>query len=380
MAAQPLNAPIENKSNEVFWYYITNGKATINGLTTTNTDIKIPRYIEDDGVKYSVTEIIFERASLTSLDVSASLDLERIDCMANELTALDVRNCKSLKTLLCSTNLLKTLNVNGATKLTTLYCYSNLLTTLDMRNTNLNSPDAVIYCNKNFIGSLDDIIGLTDVTGMFTNFRLTYYDQLDSKYLPLRRFTDVGWDYIFGGSDKWYVNELLFALDRHLFAGVSETKFAPDASMTRAMLVTVMQRYAAAPNVAADNRFSDVAADAWYANAVAWAAKNNIVAGVSPTEFAPNANVTREQFATILYRYAKGYLKIDVSKTQPLSKFVDVLDVSAYATDAVKWCVANGIIKGKWDDNFDDIIDPLGNATRAEVATMIHRFDEVLNP
>ncbi|MDR0812997.1 MAG: S-layer homology domain-containing protein [Oscillospiraceae bacterium] len=377
---QPLNTDIERKSNEDFWYYIIDGAATIWGLNTTDTDIKIPRYIEDGGVKYSVTEIILAFEKLTSLDVSESVDLERIDCMANELNTLDVRNCKSLKELLCINNVLKTLYVNGCAELTSLYCNSNLLTTLDLRNTNLNSPDAQIYCNNNFIESLDDIIGLTDVTGMFTNFRLTYYNQLDSKYLPLRNFTDIGWDYIYEGKDKWYVKELLFALDRYLFSGISETEFAPDAPMTRAMLVTVMQRYAVAPNVVSDNRFSDVAADAWYANAVAWAAKNHIVAGVSPTEFAPNANVTREQFAAILYKYAKDYLKIDVSKTVGLSKFVDVDEISDYAINAIKWCVANGIISGKWDDNFDDIIDPIGNSTRAEVATMLHRFDELVNP
>ncbi|MGN1008724.1 MAG: S-layer homology domain-containing protein, partial [Butyricicoccus sp.] len=175
-------------------------------------------------------------------------------------------------------------------------------------------------------------------------------------------FTDI--------SGHWGKDAICYAVENGLFSGVSATKFAPNDSMTRAMLVTVLSRMEGA-DYDASNVFSDVAADAWYAEAVAWAADQKVVSGVSATEFAPNANVTREQMAAILYRYAtlKGY---DVSKSTALSAFDDASAVSAYAQPALAWAVAEGLISGRTATT----LAPQGTATRAEVASVLMRFQQ----
>jgi hypothetical protein len=177
-------------------------------------------------------------------------------------------------------------------------------------------------------------------------------------------FTDVA-------AKNWFYNDVVYAVQNSLYAGTSATTFSPNDPMTRGMLVTVMHRYAGLIVPKAANPFSDVPSGTWYTQAVIWAAENGIVGGIGGGKFAPNDNVTREQFATILYRYAKDYMGIaDTGKTPAELTFADSAGVSSYAREAVKWCVANGIISGKPGNLFD----PKGNATRAEVAAMIHRY------
>ena len=139
--------------------------------------------------------------------------------------------------------------------------------------------------------------------------------------------------------------------------------------MTRAMLVTVLWRYEGEPE-AGKNTFSDVPNGQWYTNAVAWAAENGIVGGVGNNRFDPDGEITREQMATILFRYAekKG---IDTSKRGSLNIFSDEKQLSAYAKDAVQWAVAEQIINGS-----DGKLLPQGSATRAQVATILMRFIE----
>lgn len=175
-------------------------------------------------------------------------------------------------------------------------------------------------------------------------------------------FTDVG-------KDDWFYNAVTYAYNNHLFSGISDTIFAPNGTMTRAMLVTVLYSYDKPPKSTAANPFSDVPDDAWYANAVIWAADNSIVAGIGEGQFAPNNNITREQVAAILYRFAKDYKGFDVSNTSELA-FNDNDDIAVYAQNAVKWCVANKIITGMDGNRFE----PLGSATRAQVAAMMQRF------
>ena len=152
--------------------------------------------------------------------------------------------------------------------------------------------------------------------------------------------------------------------------GVSATEFAPQGTMTRAMIVTVLYREAGSPAVAEASSFSDVPAGEWYSDAVAWAAHNSIVGGVGDNKFDPNGNITREQMATILYRYASGK-DIDTSARADLSAFPDAQNVSSYALDAMKWAVAEGLVNGS-----DGKLLPQGNATRAQVATILMRFIE----
>ncbi|MGM9562639.1 MAG: leucine-rich repeat protein [Faecousia sp.] len=175
-------------------------------------------------------------------------------------------------------------------------------------------------------------------------------------------FTDVA-------EKAWYHDAVEYAVTNGLMKGVGNGKFDPEGSMTRAMLVTVLWRYEGEP-AEGENTFIDVPDGTWYTEAVAWAAANGVVGGVGNGKFEPEGNITREQMATILFRYAqkKG---IDTSKRGELSGFPDSGKVSSWAKDAMQWAVAEDIINGS-----DGKLLPQGNATRAQVATILMRFIE----
>lgn len=181
---------------------------------------------------------------------------------------------------------------------------------------------------------------------------------------PVHTFTDVG-------PDDWYAEAVNYAMSNGLFLGISETEFGPNVSMSRAMLVTVLHRMAGAPNAGTAN-FADVPADAWYTQAVAWAAANGIVQGVSDSRFAPNVPVTREQMATILYRYANHAGVAGDGGSGSLDGFRDASAVSGYAVQAMGWAVDRGLISGVGDQR----LSPGGSATRTQVAAILQRFAE----
>ena len=184
------------------------------------------------------------------------------------------------------------------------------------------------------------------------------------KACPSYKFTDVK-------TGDWYHEPVDFAVRHALFNGMTETTFEPDTPMTRAMLVTVLWRYAGQPEGGANN-FADVKDGEWYAKAVAWAAENGVVNGIGSGKFDPNGSITREQMAAILYRYVqkKG---LGTSVHGDLSGFPDRTSVSAWATDAIAWAVAEKLITGS-----DGRLDPQGSATRAQVATILMRFIETV--
>ena len=169
----------------------------------------------------------------------------------------------------------------------------------------------------------------------------------------------------------WFYDAVRYAYETGLMDGVEDSLFAPNSETTRAQLVTILYRLAGEPEPGGDSGFSDVAAGTWYTDAVAWAAENGIVNGVSETEFAPGKDITREQLATILFRYAeaKGY---DVSARADLSAYPDADQIQSYAAESVAWAVAEGLIQG-FEDN---TLRPAGNATRAQIATILMRFCE----
>lgn len=180
------------------------------------------------------------------------------------------------------------------------------------------------------------------------------------------QFTDVN-----VGSSSWAANSIDFAYAWGLVNGTDTRTFSPKDSMTRAMLVTVLYRAAGSPEVSGSTAFTDLNSKQYYYNAVLWAAQNKIVEGVTPTTFCPNDEVTREQIATLLYRFAKfsGY---DVSTSSNLAGYKDISKVHVYAVDSVKWAVGSGIIKSA--STTESIIDPLSSATRAQVVSMLHRY------
>ena len=169
--------------------------------------------------------------------------------------------------------------------------------------------------------------------------------------------------------NDWFYDAVTYVYSEGMMDGVSDTQFAPNSNLTRGMVVTMLYRLEDEPRVTGSSGFDDVASGAWYADAVTWAAENGIVNGVSDAEFAPNDNITREQLAAILYRYAE-YNDYDVSGRDDLSEFTDRDSISGYALDAMRWAVDEGLITGITDTT----IEPQGTATRAQAATMFMRF------
>ena len=176
-------------------------------------------------------------------------------------------------------------------------------------------------------------------------------------------FTDVS-------TSDWFYNDAAFVYEKGLFSGTDSRSFSPNASMTRAMLVTVLYRLDGEPAVTGRSSFADVSSGMYYENAVIWAAANSIVTGTGSTAFSPDAKVTREQLAAILYRYAQ-YKKLDVRAETKLSSFTDAASVSGYANAALSWAIAEGLVNGA-----SGRLMPKGDATRAQVAAILHRFVE----
>lgn len=177
---------------------------------------------------------------------------------------------------------------------------------------------------------------------------------------------------------EWYYTYVRDAVGKNLFRGVSAHHFAPEETMTRAMLVTVLWRYEGEPQVGG-TPFSDVRATDWYAAQIAWAAHNGVVNGTGNGKFDPEGMVTREQMAAVLYRYAqqKGF---DTSARGDLSAFADSGAVSPWATEAMRWAVGSGLIGGSTSGG-KLLLHPGDGATRAEVAAILVRFvDKIANP
>ena len=167
----------------------------------------------------------------------------------------------------------------------------------------------------------------------------------------------------------WFYDAVRYAYETGLMDGVEDNLFAPNSETTRAQLVTILYRLAGQPAVSGDLPFTDVEAGTWYTDAVAWAAQNGIVNGVSDTEFAPGDDITREQLAVILYRYA-AYQGYDVSQRADLSGFGDASSISDYAQEALSWAHAQGLVLGFEDGS----LRPQGTASRAQIAAVLMRF------
>ena len=200
----------------------------------------------------------------------------------------------------------------------------------------------------------------TEETGI-----MPYSEQEHEEICPSRFFSDVP------GVDYWGHEGIDFVVENGLFNGMSATTFEPDTTITRAMLVTVLWRAAGMPRQGT-NPFYDVPENVWFTDAVKWASDCNLVNGMQEGKFCPQENITREQMAAILYRYAQ-YNAQDVSGMADLSAFPDELTVSGWAENAMCWAVAKGIIGGLQTGE-TTILLPQGNATRAQVATILMRF------
>ena len=180
---------------------------------------------------------------------------------------------------------------------------------------------------------------------------------------PDTRFDDVA-------KSAWYYKAVEYVAENGIMSGVSAREFAPNAGFSRAMLAQTLYAMSGKPAVKAEGTFADVVANAWYADAVNWAAEKGYVSGVGDGKFAPDASVTREQMALILYRYAGSPDASGMAQKE----FADSSSVSAYAADAIRWTVHEGLISGMENNT----LAPQGTATRAQVATILMRFVESL--
>ena len=173
-------------------------------------------------------------------------------------------------------------------------------------------------------------------------------------------FTDVT-------ENMWFYQAVKYAYDKGFMTGVSDSEFAPDITLTRAMFVSALYRIENEPTADGELNFSDVADDSWYAKAVLWAYNNDIISGKTETEFDPNSDITREQMAAVLYRYAKtkGYNSDSDEIT-----YSDVKDIADYAIDSVKWAYCAGIMTGDENGNFN----PKAGTTRAQAASVFMRL------
>jgi hypothetical protein len=236
------------------------------------------------------------------------------------------------------------------------------------------TASGVVVWHIDELGNIEKLATMYDTrtkTVIFTTSHLSLYaiayeEPTESDAPWQNPFSDVK-------AGDWFYGDVEYAVMNGLFNGTGATTFSPNARMTRAMLVTVLHRISGNPaNGANTTGFADVPAGQWYSEAVAWAAGAGIAAGIGNNQFAPNAEITRQDLAALLYRYAQltddsGQMTEDAGA---LSGFGDASAASEYARGALAWAVAAGILRG---DNANRL-NPQGLATRAEAAAMLHRF------
>ena len=218
-----------------------------------------------------------------------------------------------------------------------------------------------------FIGWYSERSLMNKVSGVYLTKDMTVYAGWRVDENPgtgANPFTDV--------SEKdWFYGDVMFVCENGLMLGTSKALFSPYGTATRGMMATILWRMEGSPVPKGKNSFTDVEAGKWYADAVTWTAENGIFAGYGKDKFGPDDPITREQLASIFYRYAdyKGY---DLTAKGILDTFKDADKITDYAKTAMQWAVSSGLVKGK----SGNLLDPQGTATRAEIAAMLHRFIE----
>lgn len=327
-------------------------------------------------------------ADLTGIEYFTQL--VALNCENNELTALDVSKNKLLSEIYCGGNRLATLDLTGlpikdaetdtghVQKLTGSYALTGT-------KNGVGQFDLSQIVGKDNIGSITGVKGAaydketgiarysapvetpsyTYATGS-SAVSLTVEFPLDLSSLPKSPFTDVK-------AGAWYFDAALEAARDKLMVGVSETEFGSNVPMTRAMLVVVLHSLAGKPSVSGEMPFTDVAEGTWYYNAVLWAYQNNIVSGTSKTTFGPMQNITREQIVTILRRHIEKTTPDKAEAAAELTGFADSARVSDWAVSDMKWAVAQKLISGTPVDG-KLCLNPQGNATRAEVVTILKQY------
>lgn len=218
-----------------------------------------------------------------------------------------------------------------------------------------------------------DRVAATERTQGVVTYQCENCERYDYKFLPKlpANWKNPFWDV---NTTDWFYEQVCYVAQNQLMVGTSDTRFSPNETMSRGMLVTVLYRMAGQPQIPGmSSPFTDVYSSDYYHDAVAWAYTCQIVAGISETQFAPNEDITREQMVAIFYRYAL-FQDYDTSAVASLSRFPDADMASEYAIPALKWSVGAGVISGVATKD-GILLQPKENATRAEAATVIMKFD-----
>ena len=323
------------------------------------------------GIEY-FTELVAlncENNKLTALDVSKNTHLSEIYCGGNQLATLDltglpIKDAETdtghVQTLPGSYALTGTENGVGLFDLSQIVGKDNI--------SSITAVKGASYDKETGIARYSAAVekpSYTYATGS-SAVSLTVSFSLDMSTLPKSPFTDVV-------AGSWYFDAALYASSHNLMLGTSPTEFSPNITMTRGMLVTVLYRMNRSPSVSGKTPFTDVRTDEWYSAAVLWAYQNGIVTGTSDTTFDPIDNVTREQMATILFRYTKTAAPDKAKASADLSGFADAGSVNDWAVDAMRWAVGQKLIAGITLEQ-SLYLQPRGNATRAQAATVLTRY------
>ena len=252
----------------------------------------------------------------------------------------------------------------------------------------IHYKQAITACNRWMVDRADCLIAMVwrDHGGAY-RFTGWYLDRMLTEEVTSVRMTKnvtvyAGWrrtelPFIDVRGDDWFYDDVAYVYENGLMNGTSETTFSPYISTTRGMIVTILYRMEGRPAVFEACPFTDVKAGAYYERAIVWAAENGIVKGYGNGCFGPDDQITREQMAAILYRYAKNRgLDVSVGENTNILSYDDALDISEYAVPAMQWACGAQIIHGA-----DGRLTPGEKATRAQVAAILHRFCEnVLKP
>ncbi len=338
----------------------------------------------------ALTELYCKHNQLSTLDVSHNPALETLACELNQLTTLDVSHNPKLIDFMCGGNKLTALDVSKNSKLMQLECSCNQLTALDLSK---NSLLEGFFCTKNqrqITFTSTRTIDLSILPGFdvkkANNWQggtvkgnkltinanadtVTYNYDCGNGNTATFKLIDTTLPFTDTKQGSWYAGDVWYVLKSGLMAGTSDTTFSPQSATTRGMVATILFRLAGEPLLFNENTFTDVAAGRYYTKAVEWAALEGIVSGYGNGKFGPNDSITREQLASILYRYA-SMNDYDTSATADVTKFADSNKISNYAKTALSWANGAGLLYGK-DNN---LLDPKGKATRAELAAILHRF------
>lgn len=220
------------------------------------------------------------------------------------------------------------------------------------------------------IGSVHTFAAGAPIDTTETDTMITMTDQVEDEPVPQNEesipFIDVN-------QGSWYYDYVVFVYENAYMIGTSNTTFAPDDPLTRAQIVTVLYRLSGSPEGVAETGFTDLSETHYSYPAVLWAEQNGIVNGITETTFEPSSNVTRQQIATILYRYVATYLGEDASETSDLSGYLDVDAIQDYAYDAFSWAVGVGLINGlEHTEGFK--LEPKSATTRAQIAALLYRL------